>query len=465
MTETFYFYDLETSGFNPKTQRIMQFAGQRVSLDLEPLGEPDDILIRLTPDVLPDPEAVVLTGITPQKTLSEGISERDFIIYFEQNISLPGTIFVGFNTVRFDDEFIRYLMYRNLKDPYEWQWKDGRSKWDILDLVRMTRALRPEGIKWPTSDDGISVNKLELIAALNNIDHVHAHNAYSDVLASIEVAKLIRAKQPKLFNYLLKMRDKNEVKKLVEKQQPLVYTCGRYDSRYEKTAVVLPVFSDATRGSSYVFDLRFDIDKWLSDEAYRNDNPALKELKYNRCPAIAPLSVIDPDGWYRLDLSKEQVNVAADKIIAKNSEIQAYVQAIIHSEKEPFADQTDADSGLYNGFASESDRKEMKYIWSLSPEKLVEYEPQFNDTKYEELYFLYRARQFPKTLLMEDRIRWDKYLAQRLLEGGEQSRYAQYQHRIQKLAQDSELDADRRYILEELVLYGQAVVPLDSYEV
>jgi len=149
MAETLYFYDLETSGFNPREQRIMQFAGQRTDLGLKPIGEPHNILIALSEDILPDPDAILITGITPQQTIAEGISEAEFLKIFNSEVALPGTIFTGYNTIRFDDEFMRYSHYRNLYDPYEWQWRDDRSKWDLLDLVRITRALRPEGIKWP----------------------------------------------------------------------------------------------------------------------------------------------------------------------------------------------------------------------------------------------------------------------------------------------------------------------------
>src|SRR5258708_419153 len=142
MATTFFFYDLETSGFNPREARIMQFAGQRTTLDLEPIGPPVNIFIRLTPDILPDPDAILLTGITPQITVAKGQSEAVFLADFQATIATAGTIFVGYNNIRFDDEFMRFLQYRNMYDPYQWQWQDGRSRWDILDLVRMTRALR-----------------------------------------------------------------------------------------------------------------------------------------------------------------------------------------------------------------------------------------------------------------------------------------------------------------------------------
>ena len=214
MDNTFFFYDLETSGLNAREDRIMQFAGQRTTLDLEPIDEPVNVLVKMTDDALPSPGAINVTKITPQDTLRDGISEAEFVKYAMVEIFTPGTIAVGYNTVRFDDEFMRAILWRNFYDPYEWEWKDGRSRWDMLDVVRLTRALRPEGIEWPFTEDGKATNRLELITKLNGVAHEHAHDALSDVFATIAVAKLIKAKQPKLFEFLYKTLYKSSQKQL-----------------------------------------------------------------------------------------------------------------------------------------------------------------------------------------------------------------------------------------------------------
>src|SRR5579859_1483335 len=194
---TFYFYDVETSGFSPRSERIMQFAGQRTDMDLKPVGKPDNILVKMTPDILPEPGAVLVHGITPQKTLAEGISEAEFSKYLTSQVSSSDTIIAGYNNIRFDNDFIRFTLWRNFHDAYEWSWKNGCSTWDLLDVVRMTRALRPERIKWPFAPDGKPSNRLEYISSVNKLDHVDAHDAMSDVNASIAVARMIKNKQPK----------------------------------------------------------------------------------------------------------------------------------------------------------------------------------------------------------------------------------------------------------------------------
>jgi len=258
MPQTFFFYDLETSGLSARDDRIMQFAGIRTTLELEPIGEPYNILVKLNDDTLPSPDALMVTGITPQETVAEGYTEAEFAKLLVEEVFTPDTITVGFNSIRFDDEFIRHLFWRNFYDPYEWSWRDGRSRWDILDVVRMTRALRPEGIEWPFID-GKEANRLELLTKLNGIDHLKAHDALSDVEALIAVTKLIKDNQPQLYGYLLKIRDKKEVKKLVnlDDKQPFVYVSGQYDAEFHKGTVAFPLTS-GRNSNVVVYDLRYD---------------------------------------------------------------------------------------------------------------------------------------------------------------------------------------------------------------
>ncbi|MBC7764212.1 exodeoxyribonuclease I, partial [Microbacteriaceae bacterium] len=207
MSKSFFFYDLETSGLSARDDRIMQFAGIRTDMDLNPIGEPYNILVRLNDDTLPSPDALMVTGISPQKTVEEGYTEAQFSTILMDEIFIEDTIAVGFNNIRFDDEFIRHLFWRNFYDPYAWSWRDGRSRWDMLDVVRMTRALRPEGISWPVDKDGKPTNRLERLTKENGISHESAHDALSDVEALIDVTKLIKTTQPQLYSYLLEMRD------------------------------------------------------------------------------------------------------------------------------------------------------------------------------------------------------------------------------------------------------------------
>lgn len=473
---SFFFYDLETSGINSRDARIMQFAGVRTDLTLKPLGEPENVLIKLTPDVLPDPDAILITGITPQQTLAEGITEAEFLKHFTENIATPGTVFLGFNTVRFDDEFMRCLHYRNFYDAYEWQWQDGKSRWDLLDVVRMTRALRPDGIKWPFDVNGKPTNRLELLTGLNGLSHEHAHDALSDVYATIEVARLIRNKQPKLFDYLYSMRDKRKVADLVDAEQPFLYTSGQYSSEYEKTAAVVKVCDHPKKqGTALVFDLRFDplqykdltpeqlaeLWKWKKDST--EPRLPVKQLAYNKCPAVAPLGVLDDASRERIqiDMNAIQKNLAALRAMPGFAEVLCKAADILDAgfQTTLLADDRHVDSQLYDGFFGPQDKQAMRVVRAADPAELGNLGLHFKDKRLETLLPLYKARNYPKQLSDEERQTWDEFCKKQLLDGGSKSRMGWFMGRLQYIASQGNLTSHQEYILEELKLYAESVMP------
>lgn len=476
MAASFFFYDVETSGFNPRSARIMQFAGQRTTLQLEPVGEPVNVLIKLSEDVLPEPDAVLITGITPQQTRAEGQSEAEFLKLFGEQVVKPDTIFVGFNSVRFDDEFMRYLMYRNFYDPYEWQWQDGRSRWDLLDVVRMTRALRPNGIEWPFAADGKPSNRLELITGLNKLRHDHAHDALGDVLATIEVAKLIHSKAPKLFEFLLAMRDKKKVAVLAAGPEPFVYTSGKYPSEFEKTTVVCAVAEHPKKPAVLVYDLRHDPAKWKNftpeqlAETWRwkldSDKPRLpvKTLSFNRCPAVAPLSVLDEASQKRLKLDMEAIDdhqkilrsmpAFADNILKALAILDKQQQTTLLSTEQ------DVDANLYDGFINDKqDQTQMRMVRAASSEELSRLTTDFKDERLKVLLPLYKARNFPASLNDEERVIWEGFRIHKLLHGGAQSQLARFMDRLQTINATDRLTPQQEYLLEELKLWAEMIMP------
>jgi exodeoxyribonuclease-1 len=473
---TLFWYDLETSGISPRDDRIMQFAGQRTTLALEPVGEPVNILVRLGDDILPQPEAVLLTGITPQQTLADGVTEVEFLRLFHEQVAIPGTIFVGFNTVRFDDEFMRFTQYRNFYDPYEWQWKDSRGRWDLLDVVRMTRALRPDGMKWPTVD-GKPGNRLEMLTKANNIPHEGAHDALADVIASIEVAKLIRGSQPKLFDWLLKMRDKSQVKALVEADEPFVYTSGKYGNDTEKTTVVIRIAVHPKKQGALVYDLRFDptpfLDmtpkqlaerwRWTRDE----DAPArlpIKTMQFNRCPAIAPLSVLDAASQKRIDIDLDAIR-KNQKVLQQHTSFTTNVLAALQlldaeQDKRQKATTADVDTQLYQGFYDQHDSNLLAVVRAAEPQELTpDLGESFHDLRLKTLFVRYKARNYPAHLTDEERAAWEAHRHHALMDGGSESRLAKFMHHLGGLAQD-ETDGDKRFLLEELQLYAESIMPV-----
>ena len=466
MDKTFFFYDLETSGLNAREDRVMQFAGQRTDMNLEPIGEPVNILVKMTEDALPSPGAIMVTKITPQDTLRDGISEAEFAKYVTEEIFVPNTIAVGYNTVRFDDEFMRALLWRNFYDPYEWEWKDGRSRWDILDVVRLTRALRPERIEWPFREDGMPTNRLELITKLNGVAHEHAHDALSDVYATIAVAKLIRDKHPELFGFLLKMRDKNEVKKLVnlDDKKPFVYASGRYANELNKTTVAFPLTS-GRNGNVLVYDLRYNLETLISKSGKdllghtqgrsaeltvpKGLFPIVKEMCLNKCPAVAPLGVLEKnDGWEKIGLTKEEVEKNL-QILLSHPEFAEKMRSEIENRPE-FPPAVEPEAALYDGFLNDRDRIKVEAVRNADGNKLADFHPDFIDERLPELLLHYKGRNFPQSLSESESVEWEEYRRARL------ERLApKFLAELEKV-----YDGDE-YIGEELKLYFENILAED----
>ena len=438
-------------------------------MDLTPIGEPYNMLVALSDDTLPNPDALMVTGITPQKTVDEGYSEVQFARILNDEIFTPDTIVVGFNNIRFDDEFIRHLLWRNFYDPYEWCWKDGRSRWDMLDVVRMTRALRPEGISWPLDDAGEPTNRLELITRENGIAHKNAHDAMSDVDALIDVTKLIRDKQPQLFEYLLKMRDKKEVVKLVnvDDKKPFVYSSGRYDKEFAKTTAAFPL-ATGRNGNVVVYDLRYDptpfIDlseselahkvyaSWQERQAEDFVKLPAKELQPNRCPAVAPLGVLaHGGGWAKISLDAETI-AKHQKILLAHPEFAEKLRTIFENKPE-FTRSPDPEAQLYDGFLNDRDRLRAEAVRNASERELADFHPNFADERLPGLLLHYKARNFPKTLSSDERAMWQTWRAAHV-----QAQLPKYMVALQRLAA-SALDSGKEFIVQELQLWAESILP------
>jgi exodeoxyribonuclease-1 len=469
MSKSLFFYDLETSGLNPRFQRIMQFAGQRTDMNLQPIGEPTNVLVKLSEDILPEPQAILITGTTPQKTLQEGIGEPEFARLFSEKIATPDTIMVGFNSVRFDDEFMRHTLWRNFYDPYEWSWSSGRSRWDILDVVRMTRALRPNGIEWPTNENGEPVNKLELLSKKNNLEHSHAHDALSDVEATIGIARLIKEKQPKLFDWLLTLRHKREVAKLInlETPQPFVYSSGRYGKKNNFTTIALPIAPGSRQDSIVVYDLRYDpltlekaSQKNIADRIFAKfatrqkedyEPVPVKELLLNKCPAVAPINVMDESSWQRLSLDQQLVmkhlssltqNIK-DKIAAAYANSPAYTSV------------DDVEGQLYDGFINDKDKGRMSVVRASDENELSDFHPDFADERLSELLLRYKARWFSKSMSHDEHETWQLYRQKKW--NNEAPRFISELERLSIITQDEH----QKFLLQEMKLWLETTSPID----
>ncbi len=481
MTSSFYWHDYETFGADPQRDRPAQFAGVRTDLDLNIIGEPLVIYCQPAEDMLPQPEACLITGITPQKAREEGYIEAEFIRQIHEEFSQPGTCVVGYNNIRFDDEVTRHTLYRNFYDPYAREWQNGNSRWDIIDMVRLAYALRPEGIEWPRKDDGSPSFRLEDLTRANGIVHEAAHDAMSDVYATIAVARLIREKQPKLFQYVFEHRDKRSVAAMLDtaSMKPVFHVSSKYPARLKCAALVAPVAKHPVNPNAVlVYDLRVDPTPLarLSVEQIREriftpqsemgegvERIPLKAIHTNKCPIVAPaamLKSLSPTQLQEMELDGDRLRANLAKLRAISGLADKVAQVF-----QPVEERTtdDPDLMLYSGgFFSAQDKQWMEFIRNQSPDVLGDLEIQRDDSRLAEMLFRYRARNYPETLSGEEAERWEQYRYYRLTDpnGGGSIVLQDYFRQIEELMQKPDLTARDRGILQDLYFYGESVIPV-----
>ena len=429
MPSSFLWYDLETFGLDARRTRIAQFAAQRTDENLNPLGDPVTLFCRPADDLLPSPTSVLLTGITPQQCQREGVNEAEFAARIFELMAQPQTCTAGYNSLRFDDTHIRFLLYRNFFDAYEREWRGGNSRWDILDLMRLTCALRPDGIEWPTHDDGRLSFKLEHLAAANGLLHEQAHDATSDVLATIALARKVKEAQPRLFDYYLGFRDKRRALTLLDyaNQTPVLHVSGRFPVERYCTAPILPLTPHPSIGNRIIcVDLSQDVDALINASAEdiaerrfvaRADLPEgeerhpIKEVHANRCPALVSMDHLRNDDRERLQLDLDQIARRAEQLSKATDLPERLRQAFA---METARGDNDADAALYDGFVPDGDKRRFPDIRSAQPKALPRFESQLTDPRLRELLFRYQARNWPDSLDTSQQRRWDDYRRQRL---------------------------------------------------
>ena len=476
MENTLYWHDYETSGIDPRCDRAVQFAGVRTDEELNIIGEPLMIYARPADDMLFHPVASLITGITPQLALEQGVTEAEFIARIHGELAKPGTCGVGYNSIRFDDEFTRYTLYRNLMDPYGREWQSGNSRWDIIDMVRMTHDLRPEGIVWPKNERGRTSFRLELLTAANGIGHEQAHDALSDVYATIAMARLIREKQPRLYNYLYKMRLKREVAQLLDLQQmtPLLHTSGMYSGEHGCTTLVVPLAEHPTnKNAVIVYDLRFDPGPLLSLDAETireqlytptdqlpegTNRIPLKQLHRNKSPAVAPAGTMDEAAAERLGIDTARCLEHREQLMAASGLAEKIARIFSKGE---FESDNDPDHNLYGGgFFSDADRRRMDQIHTATAEELAEQTWRFDDPRLPEMLFRYRARNWPESLSDEERAEWEEFRNYRLTDpkGGANITIDSYRKELAELRAVPERSVEEHRILDALETYGERLL-------
>lgn len=476
MTASFLFYDLETFGADPRRSRIAQFAAIRTDADLNEIEEPVGFFVRPADDLLPAPVATLITGIAPQDALRDGMNEAAAFARIFDEMARPDTCSVGYNSLRFDDEFVRFGLYRDFHDPYEREWRGGNSRWDLLDALRLMHALRPEGIAWRQREDGSGTSfRLEHLAEDNGLRIGDAHEALSDVRATVGLARLFRNAQPRLWDYALKLRDKRFAGSLLDPvaMTPLLHVSQRYPASRMSAAPVLPLARHPRiDGRMIVFDLASEPDALLDLDAdailarlyLRRDQLgegeeriALKEVHLNKCPALVAWDHLRPADFERLGIDAAIIENRAARLRAAGPALAEKLRLVYAAERA--YERPDVDAALYDGFIDDADRRLFPQVRSTPPEALGLAKFAFRDPRLPELLFRYRARNWPETLAPGERARWNDYRRERLLaeSGMSESTLPAFFAEIDGLRGEHAGDPAKLALLERLEAWGRGI--------
>ncbi|MEJ7745437.1 MAG: exodeoxyribonuclease I [Luteimonas sp.] len=430
MAASFLFYDLETFGADPRRTRIAQFAAIRTDVELNEIDDPISFFVKPADDLLPSPVATLITGIAPQDALRDGVNEAEAFARIVDEMARPETCTLGYNSLRFDDEFIRHGLFRNFHDAYEREWRGGNSRWDLLDVLRLAHALRPQGLAWPRREDGFASFRLEHLAVANGVRTGDAHEALSDVRALIGLARKLKQAQPRFWDYALRLRDKRFAAQRLDSiaMTPVLHISQRYPASRLCAAPVVPITRHPRIDSRViVFDLVDEPDRLIElsaeDIADRLYTPAadlpegesrigLKEVHLNKCPALVDWTHLRDSDFARLQIDPVVVEERAARLREIGPALAEKVRRVYASERarEP----GDVDDSLYDGFVSDGDKRKFATVRSLQPQALGDHQFGFQDSRLPELLFRYRARNWPDILTQLERDRWDAFRRRRL---------------------------------------------------
>ena len=473
---TLYWHDYETFGVDPRRDRAVQFAGVRTDYDFNIIEEPLEIYCSLSADALPHPDACLITGIGPNKANLEGVPENKFIAAIESQLARPGTCGVGYNSIRFDDEVTRNLLYRNFYDAYEREWRNGNSRWDIIDMLRTVYALRPDTIKWPRDEQGVVSFRLELLTAENGLHHAAAHDALSDVHATIALAQLIKSKQPELFEFAFNSRIKSNVlpRLRCKPSKPVLHISSKYRADKNCLALVMPLMMHPTnKNGVIVYDLNEDPEPLIklsetdihrrifsaSDQLADNEpRIALKTIHINRSPIVLPLSILKADDEKRLGLNIQRCKQHFQQLSNAVGIDDKLTQVFSENNLTPAFD---PDLMIYSGgFFQNSDKQLFKKIRNSTPEQLASTRYIFQDVRLLEMLFRYRARNFPESLSNDEQTLWKDHCKKRLLSQKEEgfldleAYYARCEE-LKKALPNDEKGEEKKALLTELYKYAK----------
>ena len=427
--ESFYWYDIESTGTSPRHDRIVQFASQRTDEELKPIGEPYTCLVRVPPEVLLKPGAMLITKLGPKILDEEGIEEWKLLGDLADHLSQGQTCIVGYNNIAFDDEFLRFSMYRNLRPPYEHEWKKGNSRMDLMIVLQLTCALRPEGLNWPIKD-GEPSYALADIAEANGLDTSSAHDAHVDVNLTLGMARLVKQAQPRLWEYACSLRSRDTALGYTTplRKRPVLHVSKYYSKQRYCIAPVLPIVMRPERSNELiVVDLASDLSlivdgtvEELRSKLFRSQEgedpsqlrPGIHTIAMNKFPIIAPISTLRNEDAERLNIDKQEIGDACVRL-NEIPDLPYRLQQVYETPPSFEAPQT-AEEALYEGFLPDEDSKECQEFWKDLDQGLPWRDARFSDQRLNDLRSRLKARIAPEAMNSDEKSQYRSFVKTRL---------------------------------------------------
>lgn len=477
-TTSFFFYDYETFGKDPKKDKIAQFAGIRTDMDFNLIGEPIVLFCKPSKDFLPSAEACLVTGITPQVAEAQGIPEFEFMSIIKDELGKKGTCHVGYNNIQFDDEFSRFGFYKNFIDPYSHEYWDQNSRIDLLDIVRMTYALRPEGINWPKNEEEQVNLKLENLSIANGIEHSNAHDALADVWATIKIAQKIQQANPKLFTYALSLRNKKETQNLLEncrnELNPVLNVTSFVPLKNGHLSFFVPLSVDKRNKNAYngidlktspkelvslnVEELRAKLYKRTEDQEENEVRPGVRQVVINKSSMFVTTKILNEKRAKEFEIDLKKIERHRLELVDICENAPDFIEKINEVFNTPYPKQEDVDAQLYEKFIDQNDKllgQRVSSVGKTNPSNLnLKYFP-FKDDRLKEMLFRYKGRNFYNDLSEDDLKKFKSYCRAKVFDGiGGELPFDKYMEHLSNLINEMK-DEDDLNVLYSLEKYAK----------
>ena len=394
----YLFYDLETSGLCPSFDQILRFACIITDSDLNEIDR-HEISIKLRPDVVPSPSALSVTRLSISD-IKEGVCEYEALIQTHQLFNRPNQINIGYNSLSFDNNMLRFSFYRNLLDPYSHQFKNNTFRADVMNINLLYYLYKSDVLSW----DIDKPMKLENINARNNLFKGKSHDAMVDVEVTLELSRKLRSYDQRMWDYLIsgfiKSNDASRMNKLSKIQiNNQAYTIGIYTDiqlGYKNQcccAALLLGRHHAYRNQTLWMKLDYPD---ISDYFHSSDkNPRIMHRRDGEPGFILPW-----EKSYNHIIGDERIKNVKHNIswLEENSD---FLEGLVNNQKDKeyeSIDNLDLDASIYtDGLFDSNEQSNIKLFHSSDIDKKVEYLSSLNN-RIKELGLRVIFRNYPDQL-------------------------------------------------------------------